>query len=457
MSASQRQIRLGAFVFGVGHHIAAWRHPNTNTGGLLTFDFYKHFARTAERGKFDMVFIEDIPSLNEPHDTAVRHTVPVRAEPLTLLSAIASVTERIGLVGTASTTYNEPFHVARKFASLDHLSKGRAAWNVVTTGMEAASLNFGKDHHLAHKLRYERADEFVSVVTSLWDSWEPDALIIDKSSGIFADSSKVHPIRHQGEHFSVRGPLSVPHTPQGRPVIVQAGSSDTGQEFAARTAEVVFTAWQTLEEAQQFYRSLKGRMPKYGRSPHSLLVMPGILPIIGSTEQEAREAEQYLQDLVLPEVGLSMVSRTLRVDLSQYSLDELVPDLPDAVDINGGKSRYQLLVDMARREKLTIRQLIARVTGARGHHTFAGTPEQIADHLEEWFLNYGCDGFNIMPPILPSGLEQFVEHVIPILQRRGLFRTEYEGHTLRDNLGLEVPIHPRSASRAAAEEQVTSS
>lgn len=449
MGDKNRQLHLGAFVYGVGHHIAAWRHPETDTQGLFTFDFYKRFAQTAERGKFDMIFVEDIPALPEDLETAVKYTIPVRAEPLTLLSALASVTKRIGLAGTVSTTYSEPFHVARKFASLDHLSHGRAAWNAVTTSMEATSRNFGKDHHLDHSLRYERAQEFVEVVTSLWDSWEEGALRIDKTSGVFADPSLLHYTHHQGKHFSVRGPLHIPRTPQGRPVLVQAGSSETGQEFAAQTAEVVFTAWQTLEEAQLFYRSLKGRLGKYGRQPDQLKILPGVLPIIGSTEQEAKEKEAYLQELVLPEVGLSMVSRMLRIDLSTYPLDSLVPELPDATDINGGKSRYQLLVDMARREQLTIRQLVARVTGARGHQTISGTPEQIADHLERYFTSGACDGFNIMPPYLPGGLDEFVDHVIPVLQNRGLFRKDYNGHTLRDHLGLQVPQNKYQKAREA--------
>ncbi|NMO94895.1 LLM class flavin-dependent oxidoreductase [Paenibacillus lemnae] len=439
MSKRSGQLKLGAFIYGVGHHIAAWRHPESDSSGFLKLDYYKRFAQIAERGLFDMIFVEDVPSLPEPLDTAVAHTLSARAEPVTLLSALAGVTEHIGLAGTVSTTYSEPYHVARKFASLDQLSHGRAAWNVVTTSMEAASHHFGKDHHLDHALRYERAREFVDVVTSLWDSWEEGAVLMDRIRGVFADPNKVHDVSYNGRFFNVEGPLTVPRSPQGRPVIVQAGSSDTGQEFAAQTAEVVFTAWQTLQEAQAFYHSLKSRLVKYGRTYDQLKIMPGVLPIIGSTEQEAKEKEAYLQELVVPEVGLQMVSRILRVDLSGYPLDNPVPDLPDAEEINGGKSRYQLLVDMARRDRLTIRGLIARVTGARGHQTIAGTPEQIADHLELYFNSRGCDGFNIMPPYLPGGLEEFVDHVVPILQQRGLYRTAYTGTTLREHLGLAVP------------------
>ncbi|UJF31495.1 LLM class flavin-dependent oxidoreductase [Paenibacillus hexagrammi] len=439
--SNKKKLHLGAFIFGVGHHVAAWRYPHTDTLGLLTLDFYRKFAQTAERGKFDMVFIEDIPTLPERLETAIRYTVPVRAEPLTLLSALASVTRKIGLVGTVSTTYSEPFHVARKFASLDHLSGGRAGWNAVTTSMEIAAQNFGRDHHLEHSVRYERAKEFVDVVTGLWDSWEESAVIADKTTGIFADPSKVHAIQHEGAHFSVHGPLNVNRTPQGRPVIVQAGSSEAGQDFAAQTAEAVFTAWQTKEEAKAFYNSLKSKLPTYGRTSDDLKILPGILPIIGRTEEEAREKEAEFQELVHPAVGLSMVSNMLRVDLSSYPLDGPLPDLPDSTDINGGKSRYQLILDMARRENLTIRQLIARVTGARGHRTIAGTAATIADQLEDWFTDGACDGFNIMPPYLPGGLEEFVDLVIPELQRRGLFRTEYSGSTLREHLGLAKPAN----------------
>ncbi|MEC0228220.1 LLM class flavin-dependent oxidoreductase [Paenibacillus alba] len=445
-SSKQRQLHLGAFVFGVGHHVAAWRYPESDTNGLLKLDFYRQFAQAAERGKFDLIFVEDIPVLPEQWERAVNYTLPVRAETMTLLSALASATKHIGLVGTVSTTYNEPFHVARKFASLDHLSQGRAGWNAVTTSLDHTAKNFGRDQHLEHSLRYERAKEFVDVVKALWESWEEDALLMDEAGAHWVNPDKVHEINHQGTHFSVRGPLNIHRPPQGQPVIVQAGSSTTGQAFAAQAAEVVFTAWQTLEEAQSFYTQLKSQLPAYGRSSEELKILPGILPFIGSTEEEAQEKEAAFQDLVLPTVGYGMLQNMLKVDLSSYPLDSPLPTLPDAAEINGGKSRYQLLLDMTRRENLTVRQLIHRVTGARGHRTMAGTPKQIADLMEDWFVNEACDGFNIMPPYLPGGLNAFVDLVIPELQRRGLFRTEYEGTTLRDHLGLEKPIN-RHAKR----------
>lgn len=435
----QRQLRLGAFLFQVGHHVASWRYPDTDAQGILQHEFYEHFAQTAERGKFDMIFLADTLAVVDRFKTNIKHTVTVRPEPITLLSYLAGVTEHIGLAATVSTSYHEPYNLAREFSCLDHLSGGRAAWNVVTSGRDEEAHNFSQGRHLAHDKRYERAREFVDVVTSLWDSWEDGAIVADKENGLFADPSKVHELNHRGEFFAVRGPLNLPRSPQGRPVVIQAGASETGKHLAAQTAEVVFTAWQTLEEAQLFYRSVKDLAVTYGRSPNDILIMPGIFPVIGATEEEAREKEALLQSQVLPAVGLSMLSASLNVDLTGYPLDGPLPDLPELQQVNGGKSRFQLVSDMARREGLTIRQLMYRVTGARGHRTIYGTPVQIADQLEEWFKGGACDGFNIMPPYLPGGLEEFVDLVIPELQRRGLFRTEYEGTTLRDHLGLTRP------------------
>lgn len=361
----------------------------------------------------------------------------VHFEPLTLLSALSVVTERIGLTATVSTTYNEPFHLARKFASLDYLSGGRAGWNLVTSATEAEAKNFSREKHMEHTQRYERAKEFVDVVTKLWDSWEDDAFLRDKESGIYFDPDKLHVPNHKGEHFSVRGPLNVARPLQGYPVIIQAGSSEDGQNLAAQTAEVVFTAQQTLAEAQAFYSGLKGRLAKYGRSPDDLKIMPGVFPVIGKTEQEAKDKYEQLQELIHPTVGLGLLSGLVGgVDLSSYPLDGPVPELPDT---ELAKSRLKLLTDLAKRENLTIRQLYLAIAGARGHRTIWGTPQQIADQLEEWFVNGGADGFNIMPPWLPGGLDKFVDLVIPELQRRGLFRTEYEGRTLRENLGLPRP------------------
>ncbi|GHO84056.1 LLM class flavin-dependent oxidoreductase [Dictyobacter formicarum] len=439
MSTKKGQLKLGAFLMNTGHHVAAWRHPDAREDGGLDFVHYRHLAQTAERAKFDMVFLADGVAVRRDQnpESLSRSGQIVHFEPLTLLSALAAVTEHIGLVATASTTYNEPYHIARKFASLDYLSHGRAGWNVVTSASEAEAQNFNREKHMDHALRYERAREFLQVTIGLWDSWDDDAFIRDKESGIYVYPEKVHVLNHKGKHFSVRGPLNVARPPQGYPVIVQAGASEDGQDFAASTAEVIFTAQQTLEEAQAFYAGIKGRLATYGRSPDQLKIMPGVFPVIGQTEAEAKEKYDQLQNLIHPKVGLALLSGNLGgFDLSAYPLDGPLPELPET---NLNKSRQKLVTDLARRENLTIRQLYQAIAGARGHRTIWGTPEQIADQLEEWFVNDAADGFNIMPPYLPTGLDDFVELVIPILQQRGLFRTEYEGRTLRENLGLTRP------------------
>ncbi|KYC38935.1 nitrilotriacetate monooxygenase [Scytonema hofmannii PCC 7110] len=439
--STKKQLKLGAFLPGSGHHVAAWRHPDAQADGGLNFQHYKRLAQTAERGKFDMVFLADGVAVRERGQgkEALSRTAVVHFEPLTLLSALSAVTEHIGLTATVSTTYNEPYHLARKFASLDYLSGGRAGWNLVTSATEVEAKNFSRDRHMEHTLRYERAKEFVDIVTKLWDSWEDDAFLRDKESGIYFDPNKLHIPDHQGEHFSVRGPLNVARPIQGYPVIIQAGSSEDGKNLAAQTAEVIFTAQQTLEEAQAFYTDVKSRLIKYGRSFDSLKIMPGIFPVIGKTEQEAKDKFEQIQQLIDPSVGLGLLGVMIGgFDLSNYPIDEPLPELPET---NGGKSRQKLLTDLAHRENLTIRQLYLWIAGARGHRQTVGTPEQIADLLEDWFVNGGADGFNIMPPYLPGGLDDFVDLVIPELQHRGLFRTEYEGRTLRENLGLPRPVN----------------
>ncbi|GIP21034.1 LLM class flavin-dependent oxidoreductase [Paenibacillus sp. J22TS3] len=449
--SEQRKIKLGAFLMTPGHHVAAWRFPGAEASEVLNLKFYKRLAQTAERGKFDMLFLADGYSVSDKYPEAIAQTVTVRPEPITLLSALAAVTDHVGLAATVSTTYNEPYHVARKFASLDHLSGGRAAWNVVTSANPDEAHNFNKEAHLLHSLRYERAEEFLNVVTGLWDSWEDDAFLYDKDNAAFADRSKLHPLHHKGEWFSVKGPLNVARPVQGYPVVIQAGSSEPGKELAARTAEVIFTAWQTLEEAQHFYSDVKGRLAKYGRSPDDLKIMPGVFPIIGRTEAEAEEKKALLEQLIPVEAGVSLLSQLISVDLSPYPVDGPLPDLPDLAEINGGKTRFTLLKDLAEREQLTIRQLYQRIAGARGHREIKGTPVQIADQLEEWFRGGAADGFNIMPPYLPGGLEEFVDLVVPELQRRGLFRTEYSGTTLRDHLGLRRPEHPAAFTYTASQ------
>ena len=441
MTNSNREMKLGAFFMIPGHHVAAWRHPKAEAHHVMNFDFIKRLAQTAERGKFDMIFLADGYSIKAKDQKALSQSVNTFFEPFTLLSALSSVTKHIGLAGTVSTTFNEPFNVARRFASLDHLSGGRAAWNVVTSNTESEARNFNLEKHLLHSKRYERAEEFVDIVTKLWDSWEDDALIIDKDSAQFADASKIHAIDHKGKWFSVEGPLNISRPVQGHPVVIQAGSSEAGKELAARTAEVIFTAWQTLEEAQAFYADVKGRMAKYGRSPEELKIMPGVFPVIGKTQEEAEQNKRLLEEIIPEEAGVQLLSAMISVDLSGYPVDGPLPDLPDLEQVNGGKSRFQLLKDLAERENLTIRGLYQRIAGARGHREINGTPEQIADQMQEWFENGAADGFNIMPPYLPGGLEDFVDLVIPVLQERGLFRTEYTGNTLRENLGLKRPAN----------------
>ncbi|WP_121612896.1 LLM class flavin-dependent oxidoreductase [Mesobacillus foraminis] len=441
MQIGKRQMNLGAFFMVPGHHIASWRHPESQTDELLSFDLYRKLAETAEKGKFDMIFFADGYAVHDRDGNGIEQSVNIRPDPVTLLSALAVVTKRIGLAATASTTYNEPYHLARKFATIDHLSSGRAGWNVVTSSSEAEALNFNREQHLEHSSRYDRAEEFVEVVIKLWDSWEDDALLINKQTGIFADPRKVHQVDHKDRWFSVKGPLNIARPVQGHPVIIQAGSSESGKDLAAKTAEVIFTAWQTISEAQAFYRDVKNRLKKYGREEHSLKIMPGVFPVIGRTEKEADEKKQQLMELIPEKVGVGLLSSLISYDLSEYPIDKPLPELPDIKDINGAKTRFQLVKSLGDREKLTIRQLYQRVAGARGHREIKGTPIQIADQLQEWFEHGAADGFNIMPPYLPGGLDDFVDLVIPELQNRGIFREDYTGTTLREHLGLLRPAN----------------
>ncbi|MBW0447425.1 LLM class flavin-dependent oxidoreductase [bacterium M00.F.Ca.ET.228.01.1.1] len=444
---SQRQIKLGAFLMETGHHIAAWRHPQAHAAAGLDFAHYAELAQIAERAKFDTIFFADSVGVRDTDLASLSRTARAdHFEPVTLLSALAAVTKHIGLTATVSTSFNEPYNVARKFASLDHLSAGRAGWNLVTSSSEAEAHNFSLDHHFDHALRYERAREFYDVVTGLWDSWEDDAFVRDKSSGLYFDPAKLYALNHRGTHFKVKGPLNVARAPQGWPVVVQAGASEAGRELAAQTAEVIFVAHQTLDEAQSFYRDVKGRLGKYGRHADDLKIMPGIFPVIGRTQEEADEKFEALQSLIHPVVGVSLLSKmTGGVDLSSFPVDGPVPDLPET---NGGKSRQRLLLDLARRENLSIRDLYLRIAGARGHQQVVGTPQSIADQLQQWFEEGAADGFNIMSPWLPGGLVEFADQVVPELQRRGLFRTEYEGRTLRENLGLRRPPNRHTLARA---------
>jgi FMN-dependent oxidoreductase (nitrilotriacetate monooxygenase family) len=439
---SQAQIKLGAFLMGSGHHLAAWRHPRAHAAAL-DFQHYLRLARTAERGKFDSIFFADNLALLGSPELSSRTIGGEVLDPLVLLSGLATATERIGLISTVSTSYNDPYLLARRFASLDHLSGGRAGWLLVTSATDQEAHNFGRERHFDHAERYARAEEFIDVAQGLWDSFEDDAFLRDKASGRYFDPRKLHTLDHQGTHYRVRGPLNLPRSPQGRPVLVQAGSSEPGRELAARTAEVVFTAQQTLAEARAVYGDLKARLARYGRHAEQLKIMPGISPVLGRTQSEAEDLYAELQNLVEPSLGLGLLSGMAGgIDLSAYPLDGPLPALPES---NAMKSRQALFIELARRENLTIRQLYLKIVGARGHCTLVGTPLQVADHLEEWFREGAADGFNIMPPLLPEGLDAFVDQVVPELQRRGLFRREYEGRTLGENLGLERPAHaPRN-------------
>jgi FMN-dependent oxidoreductase (nitrilotriacetate monooxygenase family) len=434
--ANSGQMKLGAFLMAGGHHIAAWRRPDAFANAGVNIDHFIELTRMAEAAKFDMIFVEDAAAIRERDSNlasqAARSTM---FEPLSLLAALAVNTSHIGLVATASTTYNEPYGLARAFASLDQLSGGRSGWNLVTSASELEAENFVSSGLRPHAQRYERAEEFAGAAVALWDGVDSDAYSM--SDGVYADPAKLHPVDHHGKHFTVTGILDSQRSPQGRPVMVQAGASDAGKNLAARTADVVFTAAQTIEEAQAYYADLKSRMPGFGRKPDDLKILPGVSPIVANSESEARAKYEALQDLIPDEVGVALLASYLSIkDLSQYPLDGPLPEMP-ATD--GIQSRQQLIIDQARRENLNIRQSARKFAGARGHWQLIGTPKQIADELEERFRAKAADGFNVMGAYFPGALRDFIDLVLPELRRRGLFRTEYEGKTLRENLGLSIP------------------
>jgi FMN-dependent oxidoreductase (nitrilotriacetate monooxygenase family) len=434
---TSRQLRLGAFMRPVSIHTGAWRYPGAFPDANFNIRHYKRFAQTLERGRFDAIFLADhLAVLNMPMAALKRSATVTSFEPLTLLAALAGVTEHLGLIATASTTYEQPYHVARKFASLDHLSGGRAGWNLVTTANPQAALNFGLEEHVEHGERYRRAREFFDVVTGLWDSWADDAFIRDVAAGVYFDPDKLHVLAHKGAHFAVRGPLNIARPVQGWPVIVQAGASEAGRQIAAETAEVVFGSQNNLADARRFYTDVKGRMETLGRDPAHLKILPGAFVVVGETLAEAREKKARLDGLVHPDSGIASLSVQLGHDISGADLDGPLPDIPET---NASKSARQKLIDMARRENMTVRQLAQYVGGSYGTLEMIGTPATIADQMEEWLESRGCDGFNVMFPFLPGGLDDFVDRVVPELQRRGLFRRAYEGTTLRENLGLPRP------------------
>ncbi len=434
--ARARQLHLGAFMRPVSIHTGAWRYPGAVPDANFNFPLIKQLIQTLERGKFDAFFMADhLAVLNMPLEALKRSHTVTSFEPFTLLSALAGVTEHIGLMATASTTYDEPFHIARRFASLDHISGGRAGWNIVTTGNPESAWNFGQDDHMEHDERYRRAREFYDVVTGLWDSWADDAFIRDVASGSFFDPEKLHVLNHKGKYLSVRGPLNIARPVQGWPVIIQAGASEPGRQLAAETAEVIFGASATLESARAFYADVKGRMDKLGRDRDHMKILPAAFVVVGDTAEQAQEIRARLDAGVNYDSAIASLSITLGVDASKFDPDGPLPEIPET---NASKSARIGTINLARRENLTVKQLAQR-QGGYGGLAFVGTAASIADEMQIWLEQEGSDGFNIMFPYLPGGLDDFVNKVIPELQRRGIFRRDYEGKTLRQNLGLPRP------------------
>jgi alkanesulfonate monooxygenase len=447
MAKRKEHMRMGAFFNPTGHHVASWRHPQAQADAGVNFRHNVALAQTAERAKFDMIFFADNLAIRTASMAALSRSAQYIAnfEPITLVSALAAVTEKIGLVCTASTSYNDPYTIARKFASIDHISGGRAGWNIVTTGQDAAALNYGLDQHYGHSERYRRAREFTNVVKGLWDSWDDDAFLRNKESGIFFNPDKLHELDHKGQFFSCKGPLNIDRPIQGYPVLVQAGSSQDGRSFAAEFAEAIFTGHVLLDSAQKYYADVKSQAANMGRNPDHVVVMPGLSPVVGRTEAEAREKQEYLQSLVDPVVAREILGTLLGyIDLSPYDYDAPLPDNLPFHDRMGQDTR-DIWIELGKRENLTIRQLALRATHGRGKSAVVGTPSMIADYMEDWFHNRGADGFNIQAPYQPGAFDDFVELVMPELRKRGLVRSEYQGTTLREHLGL-----PRPVSRYAA-------
>ena len=448
MTTSARQMHLSVLALAAGNNIAAWRMENAQAGSM-NLALLSQIIRTAERGKFDFFFISDTP-----------HTAPnlhpswvVRLEPLTLLSALSMITTHIGLAATVSTTYTEPYNLARYMASLDHLSGGRAAWNVVGGAFPQPAANFGRLPHPAHGERYARAREFLDVSKGLWDSWEEGALVMDKATGKYIDATKMHTLNHEGQHFSVKGPLNILRPPQGYPVIIQAGASDEGRDFAAATAEAIFCVVANIEDGKAFRDDIRARAIQHGRDPDHLKVLPGIFVIIGRTEAEAQAKLAALGEMIEPNTAMKVLTDYLGQDLSQYSLEAAVPDLPETEMMQG----YAVtLLNVARQKGMTLRELRDLVATTQGHVLFMGTPEQIADELEDWFLAGAADGFQLMPHYFPDPFSEFVDLVVPILQERGLFRKDYSGTTLRKNMGLPFPEHPAKRTARMLERELES-
>jgi alkanesulfonate monooxygenase len=433
---TQRQLKLGAFMRPVSIHTGAWRYPGACPDANFNFPHLRELIRKLEAGMFDAFFMADhLAVLNMPINALKRSHTVTSFEPFTLLSALAATTEKIGLIATGSTTFDEPYHIARRFASLDHISGGRAGWNIVTTSNPDAALNFGLEDHMEHAERYERAREFYDVVTGLWDSFADDAFVRDLEQGLYFDPAKMHVLDHKGKYLRVRGPLNIARPVQGWPVIVQAGASDDGRQLAAETAEAVFTGGGSLADGQKLYADIKGRAEKIGRNPEHLKILPGAFVMVGDSVDEAKEKRALLDSKVHYDSAIASLSVMLGTDASAFDPDGPLPEIPET---NASKSGRQRLLDVAARDKLTVRQLAQRV-GGYGGLSFVGTPKTIADQMEDWLMSRGCDGFNIMFPYVPGGLTDFVDKVVPELQRRGIFRKAYQGRTLRENLGLPRP------------------
>ncbi len=429
----QRKIRIGAFLSGTGGNMASWRHPSAVADGAVNLEYYRGLTRKAENAKLDFVFFGDGLYISEKSHPNFLN----RFEPLTLLAALAMDTTRIGLAATLSTTYSDPYTVARQFSSIDHLSDGRAGWNIVTSPLEGSAANYNRPEHPQHDLRYRMAGEFLEITKGLWDSWEDDAFIRDKESGQFIDPAKMHRLDHKGEFYSVQGPLNISRSRQGRPVLIQAGSSEAGRGFAAEVADAIFTGQATGADAAEFYRDIKKRAAKAGRNPNEVLIMPGCSPIVGDTPEEAEAKYQEIANLVVIEDALNYLGRYFNdMDFSHYDLDEPFPDLGD-FGRNGWESTTDRIKQVARDENLTLRDMALRSTTPRSE--FIGTPTQVADTMQAWFEDGAADGFMLNSSVLPQGFNDFVDRVLPILKERGLFRTEYEADTLRANLGLPKP------------------
>ena len=429
----QRKMRLGVFLSGSGGNMASWRHPSAVPDGAVNLDYYRGMTRKAENSKLDFVFFGDGLYISEKsHPNFL-----VRFEPLTLLAALSMDTTYIGLAATLSTTYSDPYTVARQFSSIDHLSNGRAGWNIVTSPLKGSAANYSKPEHPQHDLRYRMADEFVEITKGLWDSWEDDAFIRDKESGVFLDPSKLHRLDHKGEFYSVQGPLNISRSKQGAPVLIQAGSSEAGRGFAAKVADAIFTGQATSDDAAGFYKDIKTRVKEAGRDPGHVLILPGCSPVVGNTPEEAEVKYQEIANLVVIEDALNYLGRYFNdMDFSPYELDEPFPDLGD-LGRNGWESTTDQIKQVAKEENLTLREMALRSTTPRSE--FIGTPTQVADSMQSWFENGAADGFMLVPSVLPQGFNDFVDYVLPILKERGLFRTEYEADTLRGNLGLPKP------------------